>query len=132
MYYRPNFFPLLLMLPLFAPAVLSAQDTRAQVKTAIHTALEDHLHDVFPPNNCEANDSGHHYSGEFNVTRSQEIQGTLRIWGKASVTYRNRRTGGRTAVEYYAECRKVNGDVIVTKLRWRRGPCMRFTSLLER
>lgn len=128
--YRKLFFTPTLILLITLPGILSAQDTRTQVKTAVHAALGEYLQEVYPTNDCQANDSGHNYSGEFNVTRSQEVQGTLRVWGNAKVTYRNRRTGGSTAVEYYAECRKVNGEVVVTRLRWRRGPCMRFQSLL--
>lgn len=107
-----------------------SQSTAEQVKAAIHASLGEHVKEVYPTNDCQANDSGHNYSGEMTITRTQEVQGTLRVWGKAKVSYRNLRSGGNTAVEYYAECKKQDGGIMVSRLRWRRGPCMRFASLL--
>lgn len=133
MSYRPRFVMMLLLLGAVAlPIHSTAQSTAVQVKESIHSSLGEHLQGVFPTNDCEANDSGHNYSGELTITRTQEVQGTLRVWGRAKVTYRNRRTGGDTAVEYYAECKKQQGEVVVSKLKWRRGPCMRFETLVGR
>lgn len=129
--YRP-FLPIVVLLlgTMILPSQSFSQSTAEQVKAAIHASLGEHVKEVFPTNNCEANDSGHNYSGEMNITRTQEVDGTLRVWGKAKVSYRNLRTGGNTAIEYYAECKKQNGEIVVSRLRWRRGPCMRFASLL--
>lgn len=131
MSYRPFLSIMFFLLGTFflSPDVYS-QSTAEQVKTAIHNSLGEHVKEVYPTNDCEANDSGHNYSGEMNITRTQEVGGTLRVWGKAKVSYRNLRTGGNTAIEYYAECKKQNGGIVVSKLRWRRGPCMRFASLI--
>lgn len=131
MSYRP-FLPIVFLLlgTFFLSSDAYGQSTAEQVKTAIHNSLGENVKEVYPTNNCEANDSGHNYSGEMTITRTQEVDGTLRVWGKAKVSYRNLRTGGNTAVEYYAECKKQNGEIVVSRLRWRRGPCMRFASLL--
>lgn len=131
MSYRP-FLPIVFLLlgTFFLPATAHSQSTAEQVKSAIHTSLGENVKEVYPTNNCDANDSGHNYSGEMTITRTQEVSGTLRIWGKAKVSYRNLRTGGNTAIEYYAECKKQDGGIVVSKLKWRRGPCMRFASLV--
>ncbi len=126
----PIVFPLILSALFCLPMAASAQSMKEKVRSAVDQSLGEHLKEVFPTNNCEANDSGHNYAGDFTIDRSGEVEGTLRLWGRAKVTFSNRRTGGDTIVDYYAECKKRGGVVIVTKLRWRRGPCMRYENLV--
>ncbi|MDP5171474.1 MAG: hypothetical protein NWR72_14610 [Bacteroidia bacterium] len=119
----------LILLASFSGGLL-AQPMVEQVKTAIDGALTTYLKAVYPDNACEENGSAHFYKKNFSITRTQEVSGTLRVWGQANVTYRNSRSGGDAVVEFYAECVKKPDGVVVTRLRWRRGPCMRFVSLL--
>ena len=101
------------------------------VKQKLEEALKTHLNKVYPPNSCPHNDKAFIYSGDYKITKNQEVGGTLRLWGIASTAYRNARTGGTGNVNFYAEVDNVNGEVTITRLRWQLGICMKFETLYE-
>jgi hypothetical protein len=111
------------------PMLLSAQTNSDAVKGAINEALAEHIVKVYPQKSCEYNDCAHSYTKGLKITKHQEVQGTLRTWGLAKVTYRNARIGGNDVIEFYAELKKEAGIPVVTKLRWRKGDCMKFETV---
>lgn len=125
------FFRSFLFLTLLAlPAWLAAQSEADQVKAAIEEGLRTYVVDLYPPKNCPENGSRHTYAGSFKITKHGTVGGTLRIFGVAKITYRNARTGGTEAVDFYAELDKAAGEVVLTRLRWRRGSCMPYQTLM--
>ena len=112
------------------PGLLAAQSEADQVKAAIEDGLRTYVVDIFPPKNCPENGSRHTYAGSYKITKHSSVDGTLRIFGVASVTYRNARTGGTEAIDFYAELDKQNGTVVLTRLRWRKGSCMPYETLM--
>lgn len=125
---RPRFLLLFVVFFLSLPA-LSAQTLADQVKAALQSALTQHVRELFPTTDCQHNASAHTYKGEFSITRTQEVGTTLRIYGRAKVAYRSRYEAGDGFVDFYAECIRHNGQVEVTRLRWRKDDCMRYESL---
>ncbi|MEL6674001.1 MAG: hypothetical protein AAFR61_17490 [Bacteroidota bacterium] len=121
-------FVLMCLLALSSP--LMAQSSAAQVKQALDEAFETHLQKVYPTKGCACNDCAHSYRNKMTITKNQTVGKTLRLWGKAGVYYRNARMGGDGAVEFYAEAVKRNGEVVITKLRWRKDRCMQFKYLI--
>lgn len=111
---------------------LQAQSTNDLVKEQVNKGLQDHIKKIYPSKNCEHNGSAHFYTNKMKFTKNMKVGQTLRLWGKAGVTYRNARTGGNKSVEFYAEVVKVNGVVELSKLKWRTGTCMKFETLYER
>ncbi|MEM8886787.1 MAG: hypothetical protein AAGD28_02295 [Bacteroidota bacterium] len=109
-----------------------AQSTNEQVKTQVNKGLQTYLKKLYPNKNCEHNGFSHFYTNKLKFTKNMTVNGTLRLWGKAGVTYRNARTGGNKSVEFYAEVVKVDGAVELSKLKWRAGSCMKFETLYER
>lgn len=111
------------------PLIILAQNSTEAVKTVLNESLSAHVVKLYPKKTCGCNDCAHSYTKGLRITRHQEIQGTLRVWGLAKVSYRNARTGGNDAIQFYAEIGKKNGDPVVTKLRWRTDDCMKFETL---
>ncbi|RMG69327.1 MAG: hypothetical protein D6722_10640 [Bacteroidetes bacterium] len=120
----------LLSLLMALPAVLPAQSESEQVKAAIEDGLRTYVSDLYPPKGCPENASSHSYAGTYKITKHGSVNGTLRVFGVAKVTYRNARTGGADTIEFYAELEKENGQVVLSRLRWRRGPCMQYATLM--
>ena len=114
------------------PLLLVAQTNSVAVKGAINEALAEHIVRLYPQKSCECNDCAHSYTKGMKITKHQEVQGTLRVWGLAKVTYRSARTGGNDAIEFYAELKKEASVPVVTKLRWRKGDCMKFETVYSR
>ncbi|MDW3648753.1 MAG: hypothetical protein R8P61_16920 [Bacteroidia bacterium] len=109
-----------------------AQSTNEQVKNQVNKGLQTYLKKLYPSKTCEHNGFSHFYTNKLKFTKNMTVNGTLRLWGKAGVTYRNARTGGNKSVEFYAEVVKVDGMVELSKLKWRSGSCMKFETLFER
>jgi len=109
-----------------------AQSTNELVKEQVNKGLQDYIKKLYPSKNCEDNGSAHFYTNKMKFTKNMTVNGTLRLWGIAGVTYRNARTGGNKNVEFYAEVVKVDGVVELSKLKWRTGACMSFETLYER
>lgn len=121
---------ILLAVMLGMSASLMAQSQTEIIKEKVDEALTLHLKKIYPPKSCDLNDCAFFYKGKMTVTKNQEVGKQLRLWGKAMVTYRNARTGGDSAVFFYAEVEKVDGAIKVTDLRWRTGQCMKFESIM--
>ena len=111
---------------------LQAQSETQIIKEKVDEALRTHIKKLYPPKNCERNGSAHFYMNQMKFVKNQEVGSQLRLWGQAKVTYRNARTGGNTAVEFYAVIVKVDGEIELDELRWKVGRCMKFETLYKR
>lgn len=110
--------------------VLYAQDGNADSKAKLDEALKTYIVNLEPANSCECNECKHTYKGNYKVTKSQSVAGVLRLYGVATVTYKSLYTGGDGTVQFYAELQKNEGEVSVTKLKWRKAECMKYETLL--
>ncbi|MFK7971294.1 MAG: hypothetical protein AB8F95_13045 [Bacteroidia bacterium] len=101
------------------------------VKTRLNEALKAHLVNVSPPPGCACNACKFNYSDAMKIDRTKTVEGVLRVWGVAKVKYASRFDGAGTKnVKFYAELKKSNGTVTVTKLRWQSDTCMRMTDIM--
>lgn len=126
------FASLFLLLFVLLPLISLGQSTTEIVKEKVDQALSDHINKLYPPKGCECNDCAHFYKKEFTFTKNMKVDNTLRLWGKAKVIFRNARTGGSDYVLFYAEVKKSDGEIELTKLKWQKGPCMKFETLYQR
>ena len=122
------FFTLFLMSGL---ALAQSSQSGGSVKEALDDALKTHIRNLYAPKGCPRNDMVHNYTKGIKVVKKQEVSGTLRLWGQAGVNYRNARTGGDGRIQFYAELRKDDGEIYVSRLRWKVGECMKYKTLYE-
>ncbi len=111
--------------------VAFAQEGSDGIKEALTTVLETYVVDLEPDNNCECNECKHTYKGGYKITKKQSVEGTLRLWGMAGVKYKSLYGAGEGKIYFYAEFKKVNGVVQATKLKWRKGDCMKFQTIFQ-
>ena len=111
---------------------LKAQSETEIIKKKVDDALRTHIKKIYPPKNCERNGSAHFYTNQMKFVKNQEVGSQLRLWGRAKVTYRNARTGGDAAIDFYAVIVKVDGEIELDELRWKTGRCMKFETLYKR
>jgi hypothetical protein len=109
---------------------LHAQEGNTDTKEKLNAALKSYIVNLEPDNNCECNECKHTYKGGYKITKSQTVEGVLRLYGVAAVTYKSLYKGGEGTVQFYAELEKHGDDIVVTKLKWRKGECMRYETLL--
>jgi hypothetical protein len=128
MKYRSIFF-LMFFLCGFGIA-LHAQEGNADSKANLDEALKTYMVNLEPQNGCECNECKHTYKGNYKITKSQSVEGVLRLYGVAAVTFKSLYKGGDTTVQFYAELQKNGQEVVVTKLKWRKGECMKYETLL--
>lgn len=130
--------------PLIAIAILlglSLFSTQLQaqfedvIKYQVNEALKTHLVGVSPTRNCELDAAKFKYSNSMKITRTQKVEGHLRVYGKAKAYYKSTYNGaGNKLVDFYAEIKKTDvGQFEVVKLRWKiPGNCMKMTTLMEK
>ncbi len=111
-------------------ASLHAQEGNSDAKVKLEAALKTYIVNLEPANSCECNECKHSYKGSYKITKSQSVEGVLRLYGQAAVSYKSLYKGGDTVIEFYAELQKDNGEAVVTKLKWRKGDCMKYETLL--
>lgn len=121
----------LFVLSFMCVMTVQAQSGHATVKEALEAALKEHIMDVYPKKGCECNDCRHRYAGSYKVTKHANVNGVMRVDAKAKVVWKNTFTAGEGVIPIYAEFRKKNGEVILTKLRWRKGGCMPWDVLVN-
>jgi hypothetical protein len=102
-----------------------------EVRAVLEEGLSTYLNNISPPKGCECNECDHTYAGTLKIDRHATVEGTLRIWGVAKVKWKSPFTAGTDVVPIYAEFKKQDGTVILSKLRWRKDACMKFETLME-
>ncbi|MEL7533257.1 MAG: hypothetical protein AAFN10_18235, partial [Bacteroidota bacterium] len=115
----------------FIPLLGNAQNSTEEVKRLLDESLRTHVLKIHPPKGCECNECAHTYTKGFKITKHQEVAGVLRVYGLAKVQYKNAFTGGTDTIDFYAEFRKVEGETVLIRLRWRKNDCMKYKTLYE-
>ena len=111
-------------------AGLYAQEGNSDAKAKLDAALKTYIVNLAPQKNCDCNECKHTYKGSYKITKSQTVEGVLRLYGVATVTYKSLYKAGDGTVDFYAELQKDAGEAVVTKLKWRKGECMKYETLL--
>ncbi|MEM7370931.1 MAG: hypothetical protein AAF587_20115 [Bacteroidota bacterium] len=110
---------------------MQAQTGYSTVKEALDAALKEHIKDVYPKKGCECNDCRHRYAGSYKVSKHATVKGTMRVDALAKIVWKNTFTAGEGVVPVYAEFKKKDGQVFLSKLRWRKGGCMPWEVLVN-
>ncbi|WNJ19964.1 hypothetical protein [Pontibacter sp. G13] len=118
-----------LFITIIAP--VHSQSANEVIRFKLNDALRRYVVNLYPDRSCECNECRLTYLDTYRITQHDKVDNTLQIQGVAKTGWQSRMTSGTSTIMFYAEFRRVRGEIKLRKLMWKKDGCMKFRTLMS-